>query len=100
MAMGLTGGLVLQTANAQDLPPPPPSYAPAAPDNPPALPPNIYPTSPLAQVIKLLQAGVGEDVIKNYVSNSSSTFNLDSDKIIYLKDIGLPDDVVTGDDAA
>ena len=94
MALALTGGLVLQTANAQDMLPPPPS-APAAPDNPPALPSNIYPSSPLAQVIKLLQAGVGEDVIKNYVSNSSSTFNLDSDKIIYLKDIGLADDIVT-----
>jgi hypothetical protein len=30
-----------------------------------------------------------------YVTNSGSTFNLDSDKIIYLKDIGLPNEVVT-----
>ncbi len=93
--LGFTGGLVLQTANAQDQPPPPPPSDAAAPDNPPALPPNIYPTSPLAQVIKLTQAGVSDGVIKNYVTNSSSTFNLDSDKIIYLKDIGMADDIVT-----
>jgi hypothetical protein len=59
------------------------------------LPPNVYPTSPLAQVIRLTQAGVDESVIMTYVTNSGSTFNLDSDKIIYLKDIGLPNEVVT-----
>lgn len=59
-----------------------------------ALPPNIYPTSPLAQVIRLAQAGVDEGIIMTYVTNSSSTFNLDSDKIIYLKDVGVPNDVV------
>jgi hypothetical protein len=59
------------------------------------LPPNVYPTSPLAQVIRLTQAGVDESIIMTYVTNSGSTFNLDSDKIIYLKDIGLPGGVVT-----
>ena len=34
------------------------------------LPPDIDPTSPLAQVIKLMQAGVSEVVIMAYVSNS------------------------------
>ena len=56
---------------------------------------GIYPTSPLAQVIKLTQAGVSEGVIMAYVANSGSTFNLDPDKIIYLKDIGAPDELVT-----
>jgi hypothetical protein len=58
------------------------------------LPPNIYPTSPLAQVVRLTQAGVDEGIIMTYVTNSGSTFNLDSDKIIYLKDLGLPNEVV------
>jgi len=59
------------------------------------LPSNIFPTSPLAQVVRLTQAGVDESVILTYVSNSSSTFNLDSDKIIYLRDIGLSKEVLT-----
>ena len=71
---------------------PPPAGNPA---NPGALPPDIYPTSPLAQVVRLTQAGVDESIILTYVTNSSSTFNLDSDKIIYLKDIGLPSEVIT-----
>jgi hypothetical protein len=77
-------------AQAQPAPPPPDSTTESA-----ALPPNIFPTSPLAQVIRLTQAGVDESVIMTYVTNSGSTFNLNSDKIIYLKDIGLPNEVVT-----
>jgi len=77
-------------AQAQSAPPPPDSATESS-----ALPPNVYPTSPLAQVIRLTQAGVDESVIMTYVTNSGSTFNLDSDKIIYLKDIGLPNEVVT-----
>jgi hypothetical protein len=77
-------------AQAQPAPPPPDSATESS-----ALPPNVYPTSPLAQVIRLTQAGVDESVIMTFVTNSGSTFNLDSDKIIYLKDIGLPNEVVT-----
>jgi hypothetical protein len=77
-------------AQAQPAPPPPDSATESS-----ALPPNIYPTSPLAQVVRLTQAGVDESIIMTYVTNSGSTFNLDSDKIIYLKDIGLPNEVVT-----
>src|SRR5271157_5953670 len=71
----------------------PPDAAPPPPDTITAsaeLPEYIYPTSPLAQVIRLSQAGVDESIIQTFISNSSGTFNLDSDKIIYLKDIGLP----------
>ena len=59
------------------------------------LPSFIYPTSPLAQVVRLSQAGVDQSVILTFIANSTSTFNLDSDKIIYLKDIGLPNELVT-----
>ena len=86
--LGLIGGLSLP-GNAQDqLAPPPVNAAPT-------LPPGVYPSSPLAQVIKLMEAGVSEGVIMTYVTNSGSTFNLDSDRIIYLKDIGVPDGMVT-----
>ncbi len=62
---------------------------------PAVVPTNIVPTSPLAQVVRLAQAGVDESIIMVYVTNSSRTFNLDADKIVYLTDLGLPTDVVT-----
>ena len=77
-------------AQEQPAPPPPDSATESS-----ALPPDILPTSPLAQVIRLMQAGVDESIIMTYVTNSGSTFNLNPDKIIYLKDIGLPNEVVT-----
>ena len=55
---------------------------------------TFCPSSPLAQVIRLTQAGVDESIIMTYVTNSGSTFNLNPDKIIYLKDIGLPNEIV------
>ena len=59
------------------------------------LPSNILPTSQLAQVIRLTQAGVDQSIVMTFVTNSSRTFNLDSDKIIYLTDTGATADLVT-----
>ena len=70
---------------------PPPADDSTASDG---LPPYIYPTSPLAQVLRLTQAGVDQSIILTYVTNSSGTFNLDSDKIIYLRDVGLPTEII------
>jgi hypothetical protein len=78
--------------------PPDPDLASVAPDNGTPdlqLPTYIYPTSPLAQVIRLSQAGVDDSIIQAFIANSSGAFNLNSDKIIYLKDIGVPKDIVT-----
>lgn len=57
------------------------------------LPGGILPESPLAQVIKLVRAGVDVGIIQTFITNSSSTFNLDADKIIALKDVGAPNDL-------
>ena len=87
-----------QFSNAQAQPAPPAPTTTDASAVPPASvapPPNILPNSPLAQVVRLAQAGVDESVIMSYVSNSTSTFNLDSDTIIYLSDLGVPNEVVT-----
>lgn len=65
------------------------------PVTPATIPPNIAPTSPLAQVVRMAQAGVDESIIMVYVTNSSRTFNLDADKIVYLTDLGLPTEMVT-----
>lgn len=59
------------------------------------LPPNINPAGPAASVIKLAQAGVGENVIQSYIANSTAPFNLGSDDIIYLRDLGVSDAVIT-----
>jgi hypothetical protein len=80
----------LQNSNAQTPP------APVAPETTPVTPPpDIFPTSPLAQVVRLTQAGVDPGVIMTYITNSGSTFNLDSEKIIYISDVGVPGEMVT-----
>jgi hypothetical protein len=59
-----------------------------------ALPSDVDPNSPLAQIIHLAQSGVDESVLTSYAGNSPTPFNLTADQIIYLKDIGVPDTVV------
>jgi hypothetical protein len=70
--------------------------APAADPAPPVVPPpDILPGSPLAEVVRLTQGGVDQGVIMTYITNSRSTFNLDSDRIIYLSNLGLPNNLIT-----
>src|SRR5215471_16318315 len=59
------------------------------------LPPNIRPSSPASEVIKLANSGLEQSVMLAFVTNSSSTFNLSAEEIIYLNDIGVPSAVVT-----
>src|SRR4051812_46548775 len=59
------------------------------------VPPNIRPSSPVSELIKLANSGVEEGVMMAYVTNSTGTFNLGAEEIIYLKDVGVPDPVVT-----
>ena len=68
----------------------------ASPDNATTvgtLPPDVDSNSPLAQVIRLVQAGVEQSVILTYISNSASPFGLNSDEIIYLNDLGAPPEI-------
>ena len=83
----LAGGPSFTNAHAQDQSAPPSGDA--------TLPADIAPDSPLAQVVRLAQSGVDESVILAYINNSSTPFNLTPDQIIYLKDLGLPNDAVT-----
>ena len=59
------------------------------------LPPSIRPERPVAEIIKLANSGVEQSVMMAFVTNNTSTFNLSAEEIIYLKDIGVPDPVVT-----
>ena len=72
-----------------------PAVPEPAPSADKSLPPNIRPSTPLAEVVKLAQSGVDESVMLAFVKNSAGTFNLGSDEIIYLNDLGVPDGVVT-----
>jgi hypothetical protein len=59
------------------------------------LPQNIKPTSAVAEVIRLAEAGVEEGVMLAFVTNSASMFSLGAEDIVYLNDIGVPSAVVT-----
>ncbi len=78
-----------------------PLVAPPVPDNPPAAlqpavpaPPAIRLSPGATEIAKLARAGLGEDVMLAYVSNINSTFNLGSDQIVYLNDLGVSGTVV------
>ena len=59
------------------------------------LPPSVKLTAPVAEVLKLADSGVEEGVMLAFVTNSTSTFNLGAEEIIYLNDLGVPSEVVT-----
>ena len=69
--------------------------APSAPRAEPILPPNILPATPLAEVIKLAQSGVDENVMLTFITNSIKPFGLDAEGIVYLNDLGLSGSVIT-----
>ncbi len=48
-----------------------------------------------AELVRLAQSGVDENVMLAYVNNSNQGFSLGPDQIIYLNDIGVPGSVVT-----
>jgi hypothetical protein len=92
------GSQSLQTVDGQTPSPPQTGIEPysGSPDNATAtakLPSDIDPDSPLAQVIRLVQASVEQSVILTYVSNSTNLFNLNAEEIIYLNDLGAPPEI-------
>ena len=64
-------------------------------DKEPIAPPNVRLSPAMADVVKLVQAGVSPDVLMAYVTNSSAVFNVDSDVIVYLNDLGVTNTVIT-----
>ncbi len=61
----------------------------------PVFPPNLRISQPLYEVIKLAQSGVDEAVILTYVTNSIAIFTLGAEEIVYLTDIGVPNNVIS-----
>ena len=60
-----------------------------------ALPGGIEPDSALAELVRLVQAGVEKSVMLAYIENTLRLFELDADGIIYLTDLGAPAEVIT-----
>ena len=54
---------------------------------------NLSPA--LSEVVKLVQAGVGEGVLAAYVTNSTDVFNIGASEILYLHDLGVPENIIT-----
>jgi hypothetical protein len=52
------------------------------------LPPEVN------EVVKLVESGAGDEVVRAYVSSSQVPFDLSLDEIIYLRDIGVSDGVI------
>lgn len=49
-----------------------------------------------AEIVKMAQAGVNEDVMLSYIENTQQPFNLTSDGVVYLNDLGITASVITG----
>ncbi|MCZ7641211.1 MAG: hypothetical protein M5U12_37270 [Verrucomicrobia bacterium] len=56
-------------------------------------PPELSPA--VREVVDMAQAQVGETVLLEFVRQSAVPFELGADDLVYLKDIGVPDAVVT-----
>ena len=52
-------------------------------------------SSGLSELVKLLEAGVSEEVIANYIENAPMEYKMTADEIVYLRDLGASDYVIT-----
>ncbi|HWI58742.1 MAG TPA: hypothetical protein VNZ22_16070 [Bacillota bacterium] len=71
-----------------------PSPAPSS--NPPqaaTTPTKIYLSAWLSELLKLAQAGIDENILLTFI-DAAGTFNLTSDQIIYLRDLGVSNVVI------
>jgi hypothetical protein len=60
---------------------------------PPAGAANISPNA--AEVVKLASSGVGDDVVLAFVQNAQAPFDLTADNVLYLRDLGVSQPVIT-----
>src|SRR5882724_3637478 len=75
---------------------PPPTSIPAAPGPGQTAAPAPTAVSPAAaEVLRLAESGVAEDIVMAYIQNSPATFNLSADQILYVRDLGLSSQVIT-----
>jgi hypothetical protein len=82
------GSIIITKATATNAPP-----ATNVVGAPPAGPPTLSPA--LSEVVRLLEANVGQDVLMAYITNSTIPFNVGANEIVYLHDLGAPPAVIT-----
>src|SRR5437899_882539 len=78
------------------VPPPPEGQVVQAP--PPGKPEaevqvNISPAA--AEIVRLAESGLGDEVVSSYVTNSRTAFSLTADDIVYLKDVGISESIIS-----
>lgn len=61
----------------------------------PTLPDSLNLSPPLSDIVKLVQAGVGEEVLLAFVTGTDQPFDAGSAEIIYLHDLGVSATVIT-----
>ena len=69
--------------------------APVAVLSAPTVPDKLNISPALGEVVKLIQAGVSEEVLLAYVTNSTEIYELGSDEIVYFHDLGVSSSVIT-----
>ena len=75
--------------------PPPAQAEPAPGSESKPLPADLKLSPKTSEIVKLAQGGVSENVMLAFVTNSAGTFNLGSDQIVYLNDLGVGSEVIT-----
>lgn len=88
---------LMSPTNAATGPPPSAPKPPTAPTAivKPSLPANVALSPTAAEVVRMADANVEPNVILSFVNNANGTFNLGSSQIIYLRDLGVKDEVLT-----
>src|SRR5690348_9188640 len=84
--------LPLLSVQAQPSTPAPPADA-GQPQVTPSVPADLTPG--VNEVIRLSEAGTGDDVTLAYIQRATAPFNLSADDILYLRDVGLSSPVIT-----
>src|SRR5689334_14608245 len=54
-----------------------------------SLPANYKPSASLADIVRLAQSGVSEEVLLSYINRSNTAFNPTPEDIIFLNDLGV-----------
>ncbi len=86
--LGLSVVMVGYNSRSAAAAPAPPATTNAAPTRTVAPAQVSLPQVP-AEVLRMSEAGISDDVITAYIRNSANGFALDADQIVYLRDVGI-----------